>query len=121
MKKRWIVLSGSVVAVALLFGSSPQPASARKEYKEAFGTMYANSALAKAGAKIDCTVCHVGESKKNRNAYGLALSKLLSKEKNADKISAALKQVEDVKSDPRNPKSPTFGDNIKAGKLPAGG
>jgi hypothetical protein len=33
---------------------------------------------------------------------------------------AALNKVAGLKSDPKDPKSPTFGESIKAGKLPGG-
>ena len=98
-------------------------------------TTLAEAANAKTGK---CYVCHVnmttkGESglgKKIRNNYGRALSQFLEKknfsserrkaEPDAVKaeIQAALKKVAEIKSDPSNPDSPTFGELIAAGKLP---
>ncbi|PQO37059.1 hypothetical protein C5Y96_07830 [Blastopirellula marina] len=79
-----------------------------------------------------CNVCHIdGQSKKERNAYGAALDELLDKanfskerlEKEKDKateeVVAALEKVKTMKVNKENEKSPTFADNITAGKLPA--
>lgn len=78
-----------------------------------------------------CNVCHVaGQDKKARNAYGKQLSTLLKKEnfkaerlkeeaeKCAAEIVAALDAVAAMKSG--DDKSPTFGELIANGKLPAG-
>jgi hypothetical protein len=78
-----------------------------------------------------CNVCHVaGKDKKARNVYGMQLSMLLKKENfkaerlkdEADKctaeIVAALDAVAAIKSGDGS--SPTFGELIVAGKLPAG-
>lgn len=78
-----------------------------------------------------CNVCHVaGQDKKARNAYGKQLSTLLKKEnfkaerlkdeaeKCTAEIIAALDAVAAMKSG--DDKSPTFGELIAAGKLPAG-
>jgi hypothetical protein len=77
-----------------------------------------------------CNVCHVGQDRKVRNAYGKQLSMLLKKEnfkaerlkdepeKCTAEIIAALDAVAAMKSG--DDKSPTFGELIAAGKLPAG-
>ena len=81
--------------------------------------------------KTRCFVCHdpkkdekTGKaSKKNRNVYGQALSKLLDKKKDKkdlEKIQKAIDTVAAMKSNPENPNSPTFGELIEAGKLPGG-
>ncbi len=72
--------------------------------------------------KVKCNVCHYGKSKKNRNAYGKALEPLLDRKKdkkNVEKIRQALRKVESLPSDPNDPNSPTFGELLRAGKLPA--
>lgn len=79
-----------------------------------------------------CNVCHIdGQSKKERNAYGVALDELLDKanfdkerlEKEKDKataeVVAALEKVKAMKVNKEDEKSPTFADNISAGKLPS--
>ncbi len=93
-------------------------AAANKEFVEAVNDR-----------KNRCFVCHdpkideeTGKtSKKNRNRYGRQLAKLLNKDtdkKNAEKIKKAIETVAALKSDSEDPESPTFGDLIKAGKLP---
>ncbi|ASV75706.1 hypothetical protein THTE_3104 [Thermogutta terrifontis] len=71
--------------------------------------------------RAGCNICHLGDDKTKRNAYGQALDKLLDRKtdaRNKEKIQKALEVVEKEKVDPKDPKSPTFGDRIKAGKLP---
>jgi len=54
-----------------------------------------------------------------RNAYGKELEKILGKnEKGKEKILKALDDVEKIKLDEKDEKSPTYGDRIKEGKLP---
>ena len=98
---------------------------------------FAEAANAKTGK---CWVCHVNMSKYNppetglgkkvRNNYGKAISGLLKKDdfsserrkaepdKVKAEIQAALKKVAAMKSNPDDPKSPTFGELIASGKLP---
>jgi hypothetical protein len=80
-------------------------------------------ALAAAVMKAKCNVCHVGTKKKDHNAYGNALDTLLDKKadmKDTAKIQAALDKVAEMKSNPNDSNSPTFGELIKQGKLPGG-
>lgn len=129
---RKLVFSSVVIFFAVLgmIGFTATPAVAVKEFKDAFRARYvkpdsrvANDvALANAFSKASCGVCHAGnEDKKIRNAYGKQLAKLLSKEdkKNMAKIQNALDAVAKLKSNPSDPASPTFGENIARGKLPA--
>lgn len=100
----------------LLCGVLARPASARKEYLDGFKEKYGgDKQLAPLIDDAKCFICHVGKkTKKNRNDYGKALSKLLMKEKNPAKINEALGKVEEEKSaDGR-----TFGEQIKEHKLP---
>lgn len=107
-----IVLFGGLVC-----GLLAKPASARKEYFDGFKEKYgSDKQLAPLIDDAKCFVCHVGKSKKNRNDYGKALSKLLMKEKDKAKIQEALGKVEGEKS----PDGKTFGELIKEGKLPGG-
>ncbi|QDU73170.1 Leucine Rich repeats (2 copies) [Bremerella volcania] len=89
-------------------------------------------AFAATATASKCNVCHIdGQSKKERNAYGAALDQLLDKanfgkerlEKEKDKateeVVAALEKVKAMKVNKEDEKSPTFADNITAGKLPA--
>jgi hypothetical protein len=75
-----------------------------------------------------CLVCHQGlKNRKNRNAFGLELSKLLNKkedskpdEKTLAKVSEAIKKVLAMHVDPKDDKSETYLDRVKAGKYPVG-
>ncbi len=70
-----------------------------------------------------CVVCHQGKKKKkNMNAYGAELSKLLDKgdKKDVEKITEALQTVAEIQTDAEDEESPTYGDRISDSKLPAG-
>jgi hypothetical protein len=114
---------------AVWLGRSAPQASADKAFRDEFVAVYVKAdgkdakdkAFAAAVEKAKCNICHAGKVKKNRNEYGKALAKLLSREtdtEDKEKIQAALKKVEATHSDPKDDKSPTFGDLIRAGKLP---
>lgn len=117
---------GALAAVAL----SASPALAVKQFKERFENRYIKAdssepkdvALREAYEKAGCNVCHEGESRKNRNAYGRALHEFLDKKDKDDdaKIDSALEKVESKRSVADDAKSPTFGELLRQGKLPAG-
>lgn len=119
-----------VLAVVICGGFVAKSAIARPPYLKAFTAKYvkekpendAEKALKEAVDKIKCNVCHEGNDKKKRNAYGKALDKLLDKEDaaNADKINESLDKVAEEKINPDDEKSATYGDHLKEGKLPAG-
>jgi hypothetical protein len=135
MKLRLIGLFG---LLTLVFGVV-QSAQALPKFKNAFEKRYVEEstneefkALAK---KESCNVCHVkGEKKDVRNNFGNALSKLIGgdaqqrlkdasdkaaeEEKILKQLEEAFVKVEVQKTDDKNPSSPTFGDLLKAGKLP---
>lgn len=71
-----------------------------------------------------CLICHQGKkSKKNKNSFGVEVGKLLDKKKDAkdtEKISASIKKVLAMHVDPKDEKSETYMDRIKASKWPAG-
>jgi hypothetical protein len=130
MSKRFVVSSGFFfLSVIALIAMTASPASAVKEFRDAFKSKYvkpdstaANDvALAAAVDQTSCGICHVGENRKIRNDYGKQLAKIISKKdkKNKDKIYKAMDTVAKMKSKPTDPKSPTFGDKIAKGKLPA--
>ncbi|MFN9367623.1 MAG: hypothetical protein ACK6CT_02490 [Planctomycetia bacterium] len=115
------VLLAAVMAGA--FAASQRPALAHKEFLEEFKKVYApkdDTPFAKEVETAKCNVCHAGTSKKERNAYGEALDKLLTKEdkKNPDKIRKAFDEVGALPSDPAMKDSPTFGKLLEEGKLP---
>ena len=131
MKKLLLLATGVVVAVAF-----SAPAHALPAFKTEFQELYnvkepstdAQKSLAEAidGLKSSCNVCHYGKSKKNRNDYGMALSKDLKKsvftkdflkaepEKAKQLIITGLKNGEAAKSKGGS----TFGELIESGKLP---
>lgn len=128
MKKAMICLTLIALGVAWLGRGVPQ-ASADKAFRDQFVATYVKAdsdapkdkAFADAVEKAKCNICHVGKVKKNRNDYGKALGELLSRKtdtENKEKILAALKKVESKPLNPKDDKSPTFGDRIRAGKLP---
>ena len=72
--------------------------------------------------QTSCGICHADtKNKKIRNVYGKQLEKLIKKtdKKNKDKIFKAMDKVAEMNSKPGDKKSPTFGDKIANGKLPA--
>ncbi len=120
------------VMVALIAAVWPKPreAHAVKEFMDQFKARYvdyesndpARIRFAKRFEQTRCAVCHVkGEEKTVRTNYGRLLDKYLSKEqhkKDKAQILKVLRYVETQPSDPRDPRSATFGERIKQGKLP---
>ena len=124
---RYAVVAGA--AVAIVCAGSSREAFARKQYMDEFKAMYvktdgandAEKALAAAVETAKCNVCHVGSVKKDRNAYGIAMTERLDKnDKDAAKIKKVLEEVAALSSDPAKAGSPTFGALLKEGKLPGG-
>lgn len=124
----WLgLLAGAIAAGAMM---SVSTARAEKAFRDEFIAKYVKAdsedakdkAFAAACEKARCNICHEGKSKKDRNTYGAALGKLIKRadKEDKDKIQAALDKVAAIKSDAKDSKSPTFGELIKAGKLPGG-
>jgi hypothetical protein len=131
----------------LLIGSLAGTATAIAPFKKVFFEVYvkpdssdpgekAFAELAKSKTTGECWVCHSkwkGAKKDVRNSYGKALSTFLQKknfgserlsserDKCDQEIREALEKVAAMKSNPKDPKSPTFGELIKSGKLPSDG
>ncbi len=120
MKKLFGLAAATVVAAVMVLGQS-RVSEARPPYWAEFEAKYVKTApdskFATDATAAKCNVCHVGKEKKDRNSYGQALSKLLTKAdaKNKEKINAAL---DTVAGEPSTPGGPTFGELIKEGKLP---
>lgn len=130
MSKKYGIPSLAILALAVAWLSlTASPAGAVKQFRDQFKSKYIKSeskdpkdvALLAAFDEARCSVCHVGDNKKNRNAYGKAVGQFVHKPdaKNSAKIQAALEKAAAVKSNPSDPKSPTFGEIIAKGKLPA--
>ena len=70
-----------------------------------------------------CFICHQSKDRKKRNVMGKELSKFLDSKKDAkdaEKISASIKKVLEMHVDPKDDKSETYLDRLKASKWPAG-
>lgn len=111
------VVTLSMVTVVVLFVGAivASQAQARPNYCKSFIAQYENVKEAK---DAKCAICHPGKEKKERNVYGVALSKCLGAEKVTDegKVVECLKKAETEKSQVAGK---TFGDLLKDGKLPA--
>jgi len=122
MKKFVVTLLVGAFAMTVLLGS----AQGRPAYPNAIAEIYKdNTAIVEKSKAMDkCTICHDAKDKKIRNEYGKAISKHFPgddfKKIMADK-DAVLKRfkeaVEKVASE-KHSSGKTFGEVIKAGKLP---
>jgi hypothetical protein len=139
-----IVLFGLLTLVVAVGVSAllSDPAQAQPLFKKYFDQKYfptdGDTAMKKAHEMSTCNFCHIGgmDDRKHRNEYGQALSKYIKKEdaenltfkikttkpdlfkKTEEKVLKALETVEKEPSNPKDKKSPTFGDLLKEGKLP---
>ncbi len=118
MKRAVCSTLGILAAVVGMIVMEIPSAEAFPAFKVQFDKKYMvdGSALHSAlEGKTNCNICHVGVDKKQRNDYGKALDKLLSKEdmQNAEKIQQVFEKTEAEKSG-----ATTFGALIKEGKLP---
>ncbi|HSG71387.1 MAG TPA: hypothetical protein VLA12_13285 [Planctomycetaceae bacterium] len=112
LNKTLVVLGG--LAVLGIYATSPE-AEARPQFAKGFITNYPK--LEEAAKQAKCGLCHEGETKKVRNAYGKALEQGLGDKKNEKDekaIAAALKKAAEAKSEGGK----TFGEMIAAGELP---
>jgi len=120
MKKLAVMLLCAGCALAI----SVRTATAIPPFQKQFLAMYLegndNEEFVAAVKKAKCNVCHMGKKKKDRNAYGKELAKLLDKKEHKDDveaIQAALKKVAAMKAEEGGK---TYGELIKEGKLPGG-
>lgn len=131
-----------MIAFTMLAGLLTQEAQALPDFKKAFASKYADKHESKdfqaAVKKASCNACHVKGAKKNvQNEYGKLLNKLIegdaeniikeakkegkeAEEKAKAEIMAALEKAFDKAANEKSEKGkgPTFGELIKAGKLP---
>ena len=128
-----IVLTGctSILAATLILGLGNRVAYSRPQYKAQFLALYVKpdskdpeeKAFADLVKETNCQACHEpGMKRKLRNRYGkeLAFLFMLPNEKDKKKIDEALEKVAAIHIDEKDPKSPTYGELIKKGKLPGG-
>ncbi len=111
----------------LFTASLTQPALAVLQFQKEFVNLYVGndkeSAFAAEVKAAKCWTCHQGKSRKHHNSYGQHLVPLLDRKKdakNSEKIIESLKKVAALHSVEGDESSPTFGELIKAGKLPGG-
>jgi cytochrome c553 len=127
MKK--LVVTLCLVVFALCTATSPAMAILpfSKEWKAKYSDSNTNETFVKAVKEANCNVCHdaSSKSKKDRNPYGMAVSKYLKKgdyEKMKGDAEAAKKYILEGLDKAEADKAAdgkSFGDKIKAGSLPA--
>jgi hypothetical protein len=124
----------SLILIALLgvlstMGIGTPQALATAQFQAVFLKEYVNDHKDKDFAKMvktkaRCHSCHRGKKVgPYHNAFGKHLIALLDPEKDkkdVDKIKAALEKVVNMHSDPKDEKSPTYGELLEQGKLPGG-
>lgn len=123
-------VSTVILATLLLLMFAPRPAHAVLQFYQVYKKEYLeNHPDKKYVEEVDkgtnkCFVCHQGKkSRKNHNAFGLPLVELLDRKKDlkdVKKISEAIKKVVEMNVDPKDKKSETYLDRIKASKWPGG-
>jgi len=126
MKKVGLLLLLAVIAVAIT-AASIENASALPAVNKAFAAKYKDSKVAAAAKAQKCNLCHVPKKKKTeRNEYGEALSKFVTKDDykklKADKPAweAKVNKALDEAGKVKNKDGKTFGELIEAGTLPGG-
>ena len=95
-------------------------AELEKKYVKPKSTNQNDVALAIAFDQARCTICHPRDDKHALTQYGGHVSGRLSKYDKGDKkkIQEALEQVGGLRSDFQDPKSPTYNELFRQGKLP---
>jgi cytochrome c2 len=125
MRSRFLL----VAATPLVVFSAAQSALAIPAFSKVFTKEYvvdnSDKKFAEEAAKAPnaCLICHQGKDRKNRNAFGKEVAKLLDKKKDAkndQKISDGIKKALEMHVDSKDDKSETYMDRVKAGKYPAG-
>ena len=126
-----------VLSLAVVFGIAmswtASPAFAIKPFNDQFKATYSknneNKEFVKLMEEAKCNLCHIeGAKKEKRNEFGEAVATLLKKkefdaerlkkepEKCKEEMEKAFKKAEEMKAKD----GMTFGEKIKAGKLPGG-
>lgn len=110
------------LGLSLACGPAAGPAFAIKQFADEFKAEYVKEGtpLAVAVEAAKCNVCHVGKNKKDRNAYGEELAKLLDKKTDKEDKAKIKQALEAVAKLPSKEAGKTFGDLIAAGQLPGG-
>ena len=125
MKRLALLVLFALIAVAIT-AASVENASALPAFNKQFAETYKESPVAEAAKAQKCDLCHVPKEKKTeRNEYGQALSKFVTKDdyKNLKDDKEALKEkIENAFTEAGKLKSAagtTFAERMEAGELPA--
>jgi len=119
-----LIIASMVIALA-----TARPAPAVLQFYKVYEKEYLDSHTDKKYAEevkkpsVKCLVCHQGKNRKNHNPFGKHLKGLLDRKKDTkdvEKISATLKKVLELHVDPKDEKSETYFDRIRASKWPGG-
>lgn len=121
-----------LVLVLAVFGfaaCNAGPAFAIKEFSDQWTKTYVDSSdnegFKAAVKEAKCNVCHQGKDKKTRNPYGVEVGKLLKAKElkprfatEGDKVKAEIEAAYKKIAEIKGPDGATYGERIKAGKLP---
>ncbi len=129
MVRLWVVRGiAAGVAVVLGLATIAPPVDAVEEFYAELEAKYVKPesknqndvVLTIAFEQARCTICHPGDDKHRLTAYGGQVAWRINKydKENREKIQKALEQVAALRSDPRDPKSPTYGELFREGRLP---
>ena len=116
-----------LVLVVVALAWNMQSASALPPFNVAWKAKYNADEKNTAFSDAKCNVCHAGESKKMKNDYGKAVGKYLTKAKYMEikeDEAAAKKYIEEglLKAEgEKGGAGKSYGELIKAGKLPGAG
>lgn len=94
-----------------------------KYYTDPDSTDPAEQAWTQKVRKARCTVCHVGRDKKNKNHYGMWLSRYLDRDAHQDdnrRIIKTMEVVENASADPNDEDGISFGELFRQKRLPTG-
>jgi len=125
MRFRYVLIAATMLIAFI----ATRPAHAILPFYNAFKKDYLDKLADKAFAEEvnkasnRCFICHQSKDRKKRNVMGKELSKFLNSKKDAkdaEKISASIKKVLEMHVDPKDDKSETYLDRLKASKWPAG-
>jgi hypothetical protein len=121
------LVAGMTVAVCC---AATRPAGAIEEFFAELEAKYvkrdsqksSDVALAVAIDQARCTICHPGDDTHTLSPYGSHLNWRVNKsdKEKKNKIQAALTEIGAIRSDPRDPQSPTYDELFRRGELPPG-
>ena len=126
MKKVCVTFVLGCVVAALCVSQASALPPFNKEWTAKYVDGNGNAAFVEAVGTAKCNVCHVGKNKKDKNEYGKAVGKYLTKKQyeavKADAEAAKKYVLEGLeKSEAEKAASgKTYGEMIKAGELPGG-